>query len=36
MAYNLEVGFYKPEVGRDILVDIATRYGLDGPRIESR
>jgi hypothetical protein len=26
---------YLTEVGRDNLVDIATRYGLDGPEIES-
>ena len=24
------------QVGRDSAVDIATRYGMDGPRIESR
>jgi hypothetical protein len=35
--YSLNFKFYKHEtVGRDISVGIATRYGLDGPGIESR
>jgi hypothetical protein len=35
VANNFAVGAATP-VGRDSVVGIATRYGLDGPGIESR
>jgi hypothetical protein len=35
--YSSNINFNTPiHVSRDFSVDIATRYGLDGPRIESR